>query len=74
MHQPLSAILNRPVCDEHFPEIKLSDLLSDDIRQIFEIAARGKQPPDFPRAFLSKVSLSSAEYNLFARAAADNGT
>lgn len=35
------------------------------LRRVFEIMARGKCPPDFERAFFTKLRLDSDEYRKF---------
>lgn len=74
-HEHLKMILNAPCCDEHFRDFRANDLLSDELREVFRIVARASAgdtaaAPDFDRAWISRVSLTSSEYRLFAKARA----
>lgn len=67
MHQPLSFVIGLTLCDKHFASARIGDFLHDGLgtgkstKEIFRIMARGKIPPDFDQAFLSKCGLNSEE-------------
>lgn len=68
-HEPLSAILGLEVCESCFNDIKTEhffgpdlDKLPNNMRGMFEIISKGKQPPDFARAFIERISIASKEY------------
>ncbi len=69
MHQPLSVIMSLKLCEKHIDGLKAADFLrvgeEKGMARIFEIAAAGKQPPDFDRAWISKVRLTSDEWKTF---------
>lgn len=65
MHTPAQVLINLPVCARHFDEVKIKDFLTDKMREIFEMALRDRMPPDFDRAFLSKIKIGSKDYNMF---------
>lgn len=71
-HQPLSSIIGIPLGESCFAELKVSDFLGrfdvdgkNNLRECFKVLTRGKQPPDFDRAWFTKVSLASKEYKTF---------
>jgi len=67
-HQPIAAILGCVVCDRHFDDMSASDWLETDdgrpspLVAIFKQLVAGRAPPDFERAFLTRVSVNSSEY------------
>lgn len=77
LHQPLSIVLCLPVCDEHFAEMKAPEFVEDEkMRKLFRTIAdmsvpadqrhiRGPVPPDFARAFFTKLRLDSDEYRAY---------
>jgi hypothetical protein len=66
-HRPISFVIGLSLCDAHFAECKIGDFLHDGLRggpstkDIVRIMARGRCPPDFDRAFLSKCRIDSDE-------------
>lgn len=72
-HQPLSMILGLPVCEEHFKNINLEELLykggpfNEGLEPVFKAGAAGRQPPDFKRAWLSKIPLDGDKYKNFVK-------
>lgn len=64
-HQPLSMMIGLEVCDTHFTEIKIEDFLTDDLKELAEKVLEGKQPPDFARAWMSRISINSPEFKKF---------
>ncbi len=71
MHQPLSFTMSLAVCDACWPDLKASDFVGPELekekgnmRQIARLMTKGKCPPDFERAWLSKVSINSNEYKI----------
>lgn len=72
LHQPLKAIVGLVVCDDHFAATKAEDFTAlPQWRAIIQqaLAGAGRAPPDFDRAFLSKVPLDDPRYLSFARQA-----
>lgn len=77
-HQPLACIMNLMLCEMHFAELEPADVFlrfdidgKNNMREMFELLARGKQPPDFDRAWISKISMGSKRYKDFAAAAGE---
>lgn len=68
MHQPLKIIFGIELCARHYGEINIKDWLGDEkLRELFRIQARISAgnlavPPDFDRAFISKVNLKDPAY------------
>lgn len=63
LHQPLKMIMGLHICDAHKAQFDVKEMLNDDLRNIFKIAANGKCEPDFDRAFVEWCKIGSAEYN-----------
>lgn len=53
MHKPLSFILGIKTCDQCLRDCNVKDFLNGDIKEVIEIATRGRCAPDYERAFLS---------------------
>lgn len=68
-HRPLSVLFDMPLCDEHVNDIRMPEILDPvvnaKLRHLFEIMCRGKQPPDFTRAFVLRARLDSDEVKKF---------
>jgi len=68
LHQPLSLLLQLPLCDACFAALKVEDFVGEksdrSLRQVIALAA-GRRPPDFGRAFFERVPLGSPEYRKF---------
>lgn len=65
LHSPMRAVTGVVVCDQHFGDCEASDFLdlpTGGMRKLFEVLAEGKQPPDFDRAYLSKIKLDDPVY------------
>ena len=65
----LRIVFSLQICDECFEgeKPKAQEYLNPQLRQIFEIqhrATRSPIPPDFDRAFLSKVAYNSKEWEM----------
>lgn len=61
--------MNLEVCESCFGELKIKDFINDDLKKIFSGLVIGKMPPDFDRAFLRRVLISSLEYQNFLKVA-----
>lgn len=61
-HQPIACLIDLRMCAEHFNTFSLTDALNHDLRDTIRIIARGRAPPDFARAIVSRVDLNSEEY------------
>lgn len=68
-HTPLSALGSFPCCDICIEELNAKAMFAENphFKDIFEMMARGVKglPPDFDRAFMTKVRLDSDEYRKF---------
>lgn len=83
-HEPLSCLMGIEVCESCFkdmtPDMFFGPEVSkepNNMRRVFEIGAAGKCPPDFERAFIERVLISSKEYEKYKRlteAREDKGT
>jgi hypothetical protein len=68
LHQPLSAVMTVPLCLAHARDFRVRETLElrgeRTLRRIFELMAQSlkKLAPDFDRAFVVPVSMSSAEF------------
>lgn len=64
VHQPLGLTLGVTLCDDHIGTVDAAEIVAKNpaITKIFEIMARGKQPPDFARAYIQKIGLDSDEF------------
>lgn len=78
LHQPLVAIVDLALCDACFAKTTLDSILGPQLMEIFHVQARCATiasggdpqravPPDFARAWLSKVSINSNEVRLTRR-------
>ena len=73
-HQPLSCIMGIELCEDCFNEIKPEHFfgpevskLPNNMRGMFELIAKGKQAPDFDRAYIERVNINSKEYAQYQR-------
>ena len=70
-HSPMSCILDIKVCEDHYAKIDINELLfkggpfNEGLAPMFKAGAAGRQPPDFERAWLSKVPIVSEKYKYF---------
>lgn len=65
-HRPVTVIMNLEVCMAHFDaERMLADLLTPDLKALIREQLVGRVPPDFDRAWISKVPVDSDEYRQF---------
>ncbi|HEV2673386.1 MAG TPA: hypothetical protein VGV37_02525 [Aliidongia sp.] len=68
-HRPLRMMTTLHYCDLHWPEFKLEDLLTPDIKVRFEQAARRARPIgfkcEFERAQVERVLVTTPEYRAF---------
>lgn len=64
-HQPLGAVMSVPLCLECCKKFHVKETLEIDdnnsLRNIFNIASRGKADPDFDRAFVQPIPLTCEE-------------
>jgi len=68
LHQPIEVITGLEVCGAHFGEIKLEDFLTENFRGIIiRLVGESKAPPDFARAFITRIRLDGKEYAAFER-------
>lgn len=63
-HDPIRLVLGLKLCTVHGAGAKASDFMSEQLKQIVCIAAKGRAAPDFDRAFLTPVSFDSAEWKM----------
>lgn len=80
-HEPLSCMMGIEVCESCFKDMKPEmffgpalDKIPNNMRKIFEIGADGKCPPDFDRAYIERVSISSKEYAKYKELTTDKRT
>lgn len=78
MHRPMTAIVGMPLCEEHFKDVANLEGLKaalgneikggDDLMGLIQatLLAAGKLPPDFDRAWVTRLSINSEEYKSFA--------
>ena len=64
-HQPIGLVFGLELCQSCMDALIPSHFMTDDIRRIIEMAAHGKQPPDFARAFLTRISIASREAQMW---------
>lgn len=71
-HDPLRLVIGIQLCASCAEEEKACPqewINLPHYRQIFHTAAQGKAPPDFKRAFINRVELDSAEWQLLQKGA-----
>jgi hypothetical protein len=63
-HQPLRMVLGIALCFHHYDGLTVQEFVTDQLMEIFEVACQTSKraPPDFHRAYLSKVALDSPEF------------
>lgn len=62
----ITGIMGLPVCESHFIAMKAADFLqTEKQRAVYRILAGERAQPDFKRAFLVKLLLTSGEYLTF---------
>lgn len=72
-HDPLQMLVGAGLCEDHFARQTPQDWLEQpDYRRIFEAAARGKAPPDFARAFITRVEFDSPVWQALLKARKPN--
>jgi hypothetical protein len=67
LHQPISMTIGVELCKDHAATFGDGFKWSDNpkIKEVVEILTRGKQPPDFDRAFHTVVRIDSEAYQKF---------
>jgi len=72
MHQPARLILSLKCCLEHARAFNAKEFLQENpkLKEVFRIMLRGKQPPDFDRAFSEAIGLDDPELAILERQAA----
>lgn len=68
LHKPARMIIGVEVCAQHLRDIKVEEMLSDDIRQVVRLALAGLCPPDFSRAWVDRIALDHPDYRKLADA------
>jgi len=68
-HQPIGMFIGLKLCRHHGAECKISDFLSDQLKQGVRAVASGRAAPDFKRAWLSTVEIDSPEFLQFEKMA-----
>lgn len=61
-HDPIRVVLGLSLCDACRMAANVQEFLSVQVKLIVKIWAQGKAPPDFERAFLTKVEFDSDEW------------
>jgi hypothetical protein len=73
-HKPMAVLGTLMLCDEHMAEITPADMLGGEcegkegmvgLKQMFIAATAGKVPPDFARAFMTRVDIEGDEFKQF---------
>jgi len=62
LHRPLALVMGLRLCRDHVNAMDPQEILGPDLRRIIEGLAKGKQPPDFDRAFITAIRTTSAEF------------
>lgn len=64
---PLNIVANIPLCDMHYFNFDPADILQDQVKIGLnnQLAAKGKQPPDFDRVYITRCELDDPEYLKF---------
>jgi hypothetical protein len=66
-HEPIQIVINLQMCEGCLSEAKAADFLTKDLEHVVKIAAKGMQPPDFGRAFVTGIPLDDPKMKMFAR-------
>lgn len=66
-HTPCQVIVGIECCRSHFDELDARELLTQELREAFThlLRGRGLAPPDFERAELEPLRITSDEYRRF---------
>lgn len=68
-HQPVKMTTNLRLCATCIEQFTIEDMLNNDTKAMISrsLAATQRVPPDFERAFLTKLRLDSDEFKQFER-------
>ena len=61
----VKVIITLPLCRRHLQQVKAEDFLdhkNSNFREVFEMMATGRVPPDFQRAWIKRIRIGSIEY------------
>lgn len=68
-HRPLGMLFGLPVCHRHIKLLQPADLMTPELKDAMTKIANGRYlvPPDFDRAYISKVDIWSKDAREFLR-------
>ena len=61
-HDPIKIVIGLKLCAQCIAHARAEEFMSEQLKKIVKIQARGLAEPDFKRAFLSEVKFESPEW------------